>query len=85
VAEEISIGRDGLIVRRGERRGLLLPQVPTERGWGPVTFLDQTSRKAGLPPGSWRDPETVVERFTAQIFAETTPAGPIAEAATGGQ
>lgn len=84
LADEISIGRDGLIVRQGERRGLLLPQVPAERGWNPVTFLDQTSRKAGLPPGSWRDPETVVERFTAQVFAETAPDGPVEEATPGG-
>lgn len=79
IPKSVQVGRHGLIVRRGERRGLLLPQVPVDQGWETVEFLDQTSRKAGLPPGSWRDPDVTIERFTAEIFGETEPAGQVTQ------
>jgi AmmeMemoRadiSam system protein A len=66
----IEVGRDGLIVRRGSRAGLLLPQVASERGWDRETFLCQTCLKAGLPAESWRDPECRIERFSAEVFGE---------------
>ena len=68
--DEIEVGRDGLIVSRGRYAGLLLPQVATEYGWDRQTFLDQTCAKAGLPPGSWRLPDTRIERFPAEVFSE---------------
>jgi AmmeMemoRadiSam system protein A len=66
----IEVGRDGLIISRGRFAGLLLPQVAAEYGWDRETFLDQTCLKAGLPAGSWRLPETTVEKFAAEVFAE---------------
>lgn len=66
----IRVGRDGLIVSRGRNRGLLLPQVPEEQGWNREQFLDGTCRKAGLPAGCWRDPETRLERFQAVVWGE---------------
>src|SRR5258706_12531000 len=63
-------GRDGLIVSRGHNAGLLLPQVATEYGWDRDTFLDQTSVKAGLPPGAWRTAGTTIEKFSAEVFGE---------------
>ena len=36
------IGRHGLVVEQGRRRGLLLPQVATEWNWDRETFLSQT-------------------------------------------
>lgn len=68
--EEIRVGRDGLIVSHSHRSGLLLPQVAAEYGWDRETFLDQTCVKAGLPRGSWRQPETRVEKFSAEVFGE---------------
>lgn len=68
--EEVRIGTHGLIVERGRRRGLLLPQVPVEQGWDVTTFLDHTCLKAGLAPGSWRDPETRLLGFAATVFGE---------------
>jgi AMMECR1 domain-containing protein len=35
-----------------------------------MTFLDQTCVKAGLRPGCWRDPDTQILVFEAQIFGE---------------
>jgi uncharacterized protein len=67
---EIEVGRDGLIISRGRQAGLLLPQVASEYGWDRQTFLDETCRKAGLPPACWRLPETRVERFSAEVFSE---------------
>jgi AmmeMemoRadiSam system protein A len=68
-AESIEIGRHGLMISMGGYRGLLLPQVPTERGWNRVTFLEQTCRKAGLPPDAWQKGATI-EAFTAEVFGE---------------
>ena len=66
----IEVGRDGLIISRGGRAGLLLPQVATEYGWDVEKFLAQTCVKAGLPPDSWRHPGCRIERFSAEVFSE---------------
>ncbi|SMC25832.1 hypothetical protein SAMN02746041_02443 [Desulfacinum hydrothermale DSM 13146] len=67
-AEEIQVGRHGLYLRKGWKSGLLLPQVATEYGWDRDTFLEQTCRKAGLPADAWRDPETEIYIFSAEVF-----------------
>ena len=67
----VVIGRDGLIVRRERRVGLLLPQVASEYDWQPEAFLAATCRKAGLPPDAWREPGTEVLAFQADVFGET--------------
>ena len=64
----VEVGRHGLIAVRGGRQGLLLPQVPVEWKWDRETFLDQTCRKAGLPPDAWRMPGTEVYWFEAEVF-----------------
>lgn len=69
VPDEIVIGKHGLVVTRGSRRGLLLPQVPLEWNWNAVTFLAQTCLKAGLAPDSWRY-GAELQAFTAEIFGE---------------
>ena len=68
--DALDLGTHGVVVCRGERRGLLLPQVAAERGWSIERFLEETCRKAGLEPGAWRDPETQVLGFTAEVFSE---------------
>jgi AmmeMemoRadiSam system protein A len=71
----IEVGRDGLIISRGGRAGLLLPQVATEQGWDRETFLSQTCVKAGLPSDAWRSPGCRIEKFSAEVFGEQ-PAEP---------
>ena len=66
---DIEVGRHGLIVEQGSRRGLLLPQVATEYGWDRETFLAHTCMKAGLQPDAWRRGARVF-RFEAQVFQE---------------
>jgi len=68
--DEIVVNRDGLVVEKGTSRGLLLPQVATENHWDSMAFLRQTCRKAGLPEKAWRDGETSIYSFTAQVFGE---------------
>ena len=69
----IEIGRDGLIVARGQNRGLLLPQVPVEWGWDAEEFLTQCCLKARLQPDAWLLPGTEISRFRAIIFSEDEP------------
>lgn len=64
----IQVGKHGLWLRKGHRSGLLLPQVATEHGWDRETFLQWTCSKAGLPSDAWRDPETEIYIFSADIF-----------------
>ena len=69
-SSEVRVGTHGLIVASGMARGLLLPQVATEYGWGAQEFLDHTCQKAGLPPGCWREERTEVLVFEGQVFSE---------------
>src|SRR5450755_1350976 len=62
--EDIVTGVHGLIVTKGGRRGLLLPQVPVEWHWDRETFLSQTCLKAGLPPDAWVQ-DVYLKAFTA--------------------
>ena len=68
-ADEVEIGRHGLLISLGFHRGLLLPQVAVEHGWDRIQFLEQTCRKAGLPPNAWQT-GAMLEAFTAEIFAD---------------
>ena len=68
--EDVEIGRDGLIVEAGGRRGLLLPQVATEWGFDAPAFVAEVCRKAGLPGDAWRAEGTRLWAFGAEVFAE---------------
>lgn len=65
----VVVGRHGLVVERGRRRGLLLPQVAETRGWSAEEFLAQTCVKAGLPADAWRHGARVY-RYEADVFGE---------------
>lgn len=69
--EAIELGRHGVYIKRGARSGVFLPQVATETGWDKNTFLNSLcTEKAGLEPGCWRDANTELFVFTAQVFQE---------------
>jgi len=70
--EEIVIGRDGLMIRKGSRAGVFLPQVAVEWGWSREEYLERLCQKGNLPPGEWSRPGVILERFTAEVFSETT-------------
>ena len=70
-ADEIKMGIDGVLLRRGFNSGVFLPQVATETGWSKEEFLSQLcSQKAGLPPLAWKDKSTEIYIFTAEVFSE---------------
>jgi AmmeMemoRadiSam system protein A len=75
-ADEIEIGRHGLVVEKDWQRGLLLPQVAIEWHWDRVQFLEHTCRKAGLPPDAWKRGATMW-RFEAEVFGEPERAGSV--------
>ena len=66
--DSIEVGRHGLLVRKGERSGVLLPQVASENGWDRATFLRHTCLKAGLPAEAWRDSAATLYMFEAEVF-----------------
>ena len=68
--EDVVVGRHGLLIGYGGRRGVLLPQVPVEHGWDREAFLAHTCRKAGLPEDAWRQPGVELLGFTATVFGE---------------
>jgi hypothetical protein len=67
---QIQVGVHGIYIISPRGRGVLLPQVATDQGWDRDTFLDHTCLKAGLQPGCWRDPQTKILIFSAQVFGE---------------
>ncbi|HLV94814.1 MAG TPA: AmmeMemoRadiSam system protein A [Candidatus Acidoferrales bacterium] len=69
--QDIVPGTHGLMVSRDSARGVLLPQVATQMGWNAETFLEETCVKAGLDRSAWKDPETRVQSFTAEVFSES--------------
>ncbi len=73
--KRVRIGKDGLIIRKESRSGLLLPQVAIEYGFSPEAFLEHTCMKAGLNPQSWKEKDCRIFRFQAEIFSEKTPGG----------
>jgi AmmeMemoRadiSam system protein A len=66
-ARDIVVGRHGIIISKGSRKGLLLPQVPVEYGWDRETYLRHGCLKAGLPENEWKKGVTI-EVFEAQVF-----------------
>jgi AmmeMemoRadiSam system protein A len=68
---DIEVGRHGLMIEKGWRSGLLLPQVAVEWRWDATTFLSETCRKAGLAPDSWQRGATIW-KFEAEVFGEET-------------
>lgn len=74
---KVKCGKHGLIVSKGARRGLLLPQVPIDHNWDEEEFLSHTCRKAGLSSNSWKEGTCEIERFEGVIFKEKEPNGEI--------
>lgn len=68
--DEIKVGEHGLIIQKGPFHGLLLPQVATKYNWTVKEFLEHTCLKAGLSKTEWKDPQTKIEIFTADVFSE---------------
>ncbi|GJQ62904.1 MAG: TIGR00296 family protein [Melioribacteraceae bacterium] len=68
--DEIIIGKHGLIVTEGFKRGLLLPQVPVEHHLNRDQYLSALCQKAGIYPEYWKEKKLDLEGFTAEVFSE---------------
>ncbi|MGA2914685.1 MAG: AmmeMemoRadiSam system protein A [Sedimentisphaerales bacterium] len=67
----LRLGIDGIYIKKGYASGCFLPQVATETGWSKEEFLSYCcSHKAGLSPDAWKDKNTEVYLFTAEIIEE---------------
>lgn len=77
--QNVEIGKHGLIAVSGNKRGLLLPQVPVDNDWDSLDFLSQTAIKAGMSSDAWLDEEVEFYRFKGQIFTEKNPNGEVME------
>jgi len=66
--KEIEVGVHGIYLKRTACSGLLLPQVATEWNWDRITFLEHTCIKAGLPQDGWKDKQTEIYIFSADVF-----------------
>jgi AmmeMemoRadiSam system protein A len=70
-AKSIVLGKHGIVVKKGGRQGVFLPQVATETGWDVDTYLSQcSSQKAGLAPDAWKKGDCEVYTFCGQVFGE---------------
>lgn len=68
--KEIEIGKHGVEIRHGMHRGVFLPQVASENNWDLDTFMSiLCTQKADLPADCWKNPETEIYVFTAQVFS----------------
>lgn len=52
--EEFTLGAHGIILSKGGRRAVFLPEVALEQGWTREETLSYLSRKAGLPADAWK-------------------------------
>ena len=68
----LRLGVDGIYIKQGRLSGCFLPQVAEETGWTKDQFLSYCcAHKAGLADDAWKDPETEVYLFTADVFGAT--------------
>jgi len=68
-AEKIRIGTDGIVLRKGGRSAVYLPQVAPEQGWDLDQTLTHLSQKAGLAGDAWKDGAKFLV-FQADVFGE---------------
>ncbi|MCL5033925.1 MAG: AmmeMemoRadiSam system protein B [Bacteroidetes bacterium] len=67
-AADIVLGRDGVVLKKGDKQAVFLPQVAKETGWSREVFLDQLCYKAGLNAGDWKKADLFT--FQADVFSE---------------
>jgi AmmeMemoRadiSam system radical SAM enzyme/AmmeMemoRadiSam system protein B/AmmeMemoRadiSam system protein A len=71
----VMIGRHGLQIARGDRRGLLLPGVAIEHHLNARQFLEQVCLKAGLEREDWKRDDTLLMTFEGFSIPGPMPRG----------
>ncbi|MFQ6091693.1 MAG: AmmeMemoRadiSam system protein B [bacterium] len=67
--DEFELGKQGIILRKGGRGATYLPEVPVEAGWTKEEEMEHLCRKAGLPPGAWKEGAELYV-YSTQVFGE---------------
>lgn len=68
--DDFIIGKHGIILSKGVRSSVFLPQVAPEQGWDKETTLVHLSLKAGLEPYAWKEADAEFKVFEAIVFSE---------------
>lgn len=69
--QEIQVGRDGVFIQKGQQSGVFLPQVALENNWGLDEFMGHLCQeKAGLEREAWRQGDSDIYIFQAEVFQE---------------
>ncbi len=70
-ANSITLGTDGIYIKKGGHSGTFLPQVATETGWNLEEFLGHCARdKAGIGWDGWKDKDAEIFIYQAIVFGE---------------
>jgi MEMO1 family protein len=69
-ADEIVVGRDGVLMSKAGASAVFLPQVAPENNWGRSEMLDNLCVKAGLQTGCWKK-DAQFQIFQAEVFDES--------------
>jgi len=67
--KDIRIGTDGMVMKKGFRSAVFLPQVAPEQKWDLEKTLSNLSRKAGLSADAWKEGASYLT-FQAEVFGE---------------
>ncbi len=65
----VVVGRDGVLLEKGARSAVFLPQVAPEQGWNREELLGRLCEKAGLEAECWKRGARL-STFQAEVFAE---------------
>lgn len=68
--QQVEVGRHGLLIVEGRRRGLLLPQVAVEHQMNRDQFLEAVCWKAGLPTDAWQSASASLWAFETASWIE---------------
>jgi AmmeMemoRadiSam system protein B/AmmeMemoRadiSam system protein A len=69
-AEDIVVGRDGVMLSKNGRTAVFLPYVAVEQGWNRERLLTELCAKAGLPRACWQEDATLAV-FQTDVFSES--------------
>lgn len=70
--EDMIMGKHGILINKGDKRGVFLPQVANTTGWSKEELLSKLCmQKACIPASSWREPAADLQIFTSMIFSKS--------------
>ena len=68
--DDFTVGKEGIIIRKGYANALFLPQVAKEQGWNKTETFCHLCQKAGLSRNAWEEDNVEFYVFTANVFHE---------------